>query len=102
MAAGARGLPVSYLAVPRGAPVESADGVVVGRVARVLSEERLDVFLGIVMRTREGPRVVDRDQIDVLLERGVVLRLRADQCRLLPAPRRRGPAFLRRASATRP
>jgi hypothetical protein len=82
----APGKPVSYLALALGTPVYADGWVAVGRVGEVLAEEALDVFDGITIRTHDGDRFVDRDQIASLYERAVLLTLSAEECRALPHP----------------
>ncbi|MEA2372149.1 MAG: hypothetical protein QOH12_2543 [Solirubrobacteraceae bacterium] len=75
---------VSYLMVRRGTPVLGRDGVVVGRVRRVLAAERQDVFHGLLIDTAVGDQVVGADQVAAVLERAVVLRLDAAETVGLP------------------
>jgi hypothetical protein len=79
------GPPTSYIAVPEGVPVFSSDGVELGRLAHVLAEEDKDVFDGIVIEG-DGHRFVDAPEVDRLFERGVTLRVSAEQARALPEP----------------
>lgn len=82
----AHGARVSYLALSPRTPVYTEGGVVVGRVRKVLIEDEMDVFDGIVIRTDHGDRFVDRDQIGSMYERAVLLDLSAEECRTLPTP----------------
>jgi hypothetical protein len=81
------GEPVSYLALAPRTPVYADGWVAVGRVREVLSDQALDVFDGIIIRTHHGDRFVDADQIDSLYERAVLLKLSAEECGALPRPR---------------
>ncbi|HEV7563931.1 MAG TPA: hypothetical protein VGO24_10580 [Solirubrobacterales bacterium] len=83
------GEPISYLVVEKGVPVYSSDGQKVGRVVRVLSEARVDMFDGIVIDTTAGPgghRFVDAPEVGEIFERGVVLKISADEVAKLPKP----------------
>jgi hypothetical protein len=83
------GEPTSYLAVAKGVPVYSSDGVNLGRVVRVLSAPNLDMFDGIVFDTTTGPgghRFVDAPEVGEIYERGVVLKIDASEAAGLPAP----------------
>lgn len=83
------GEPTSYLAVAKGVPVFSSDGENLGRVVRVLSAPKLDMFDGIVFDTTAGPgghRFVDAPEVGAIYERGVVLKIDASQAAKLPAP----------------
>ncbi len=85
------GGPVSYLTLRRRTPVVAADGVVLGRVRRVLAARRQDVFHGLLVDTDAGDRVVVADQIAALRERAVLLREDAAAYADLP-PRSADPA----------
>ena len=83
------GEPTSYLAVAKGVPVYSSDGENLGRVVRVLSAPKLDMFDGIVFDTTAGPgghRFVDAPEVGEIFERGVVLKIDAAEAASLKAP----------------
>jgi len=83
------GEPISYLTISGNVPVYSSDGKRVGRVVRVLSEPRADVFDGIVFDTTTGPgghKFVDAPEVGEIFERGVVLKVDADEVEKLPKP----------------
>jgi uncharacterized protein YrrD len=83
------GDPVSYLVLPEGADVVSADGRKVGTVEHVLQVPEADVFDGVIVDMRAGPgghRFADADQIAACYERGVVLTVDADAAERLPQP----------------
>jgi hypothetical protein len=80
------GAPTSYLSLPVGVPVRSADGQEIGRVTHILADEDEDIFDGLVVDTDGGPRFADAAVIDELYERGVTLRLDAAAASDLPEP----------------
>jgi PRC-barrel domain len=80
------GAPTSYLALPVGVPVRSADGREIGRITHVLADADTDIFDGLVLDTGDGPRFADAALVDELYERGVILRLDAAAAAGLPEP----------------
>jgi uncharacterized protein YrrD len=83
------GDPTSYLELPAGVPVFSADGERIGTVEHVLADADSDIFDGLVIDARPGPgghRFVDAPHVDALHTRGVVLTLDAAGCSRLPEP----------------
>jgi len=83
------GEPSSYLAVNKGVPVYSSDGENLGRVVRVLSAPKLDMFDGVIFDTTAGPgghRFVDAPEVGEIYERGIVLKIDASEAASLPAP----------------
>jgi hypothetical protein len=83
------GDPTSYLELPEGVPVLSADGEEIGTVAHVLADADADIFDGVVINTRGGPgghRFADATLIDGLYAGGAVLTLDAASAKRLPAP----------------
>jgi uncharacterized protein YrrD len=83
------GQPSSYLALERGTPVYSADGVQIGKVTHVLAVEAEDVFDGIVIGEHSfgrDHRFADADDVQEVFERGVVLKLDRAACERLPKP----------------
>jgi hypothetical protein len=81
-----RGHPISYRVLERGTPVETSDGQQFGRVKRVLEVRAKDVFDGVVVKTSDGDRFVDADEIDRLYENVMVLSVDAEAAALLPRP----------------
>ena len=81
-----RGDPISYLALEKGTRVETSDGQEFGRVKRVLEVRAKDVFDGVVVKTPNGDRFVDADEIDRLYENLMLLNLDAEAAALLPKP----------------
>jgi hypothetical protein len=75
---------ISYLALPRGVPVFSADGVQVGTVHRALDNVREHIFDGIVFTTEKGRRFVDAPEVATITNRRVTLTIDADEVADLP------------------
>jgi hypothetical protein len=83
------GDPTSYLELPEGVPVLSADGQEIGTVEHVLADADTDIFDGLVIDSRLGPgghRFADATQVDELYTRGAVLTLDAAAAEALPEP----------------
>jgi hypothetical protein len=79
----------SYLTVKSGVPIFSSDGEQLGKVVRVLSEARADMFDGIVFDTSAGPgghKFVDAPEVGEIYERGIVLKIDAAAAAELPKP----------------
>jgi hypothetical protein len=75
---------IGYKVLPRGTPVHSSDGVVVGTVHRVLDNQREHIFDGIVLKTRRGMRFVDAPEVARIAERRVTLTIDAEEASRLP------------------
>jgi hypothetical protein len=80
------GTPIAYDALTRGTPVVTSDGQQVGTVDHVLSIPEEDLFDGIVVKTTQGIRFVDRDQIDSITDTRVRTLLDAAGAAALPEP----------------
>lgn len=80
---------ISYRALRRGTVVRTSDGLEVGRVRRVIDNEREHIFDGLVIETRAGRRFVDAPEVAHITERIVTLSLTADEVGALPVPRSR-------------
>ncbi len=78
--------PISYLSLQVGTPVLSASGTEAGTVEHVLQIPEEDLFDGIVVKTHEGLRFVDRDQIADLTTAAVHTTLTDEEVAALPAP----------------
>jgi hypothetical protein len=82
--------PIAYAALEQGTPVLTKDGSQFATVQRVLVDEKVSVFDGIVfsaaMRTRTGTRFVDAGQVDSIYTSHVRTTLSAEQAAGLPAP----------------
>jgi hypothetical protein len=81
------GQPISYEALPVGAVVLSSTDAQFGTVEHVLQVPELDLFDGIVVKTKQGLRFVDRDQVTEMTTTLVRCALTDDQAANLPAPK---------------
>jgi hypothetical protein len=77
------GAPVSYLVLADGTPVYDRSGARVGTVEHVLSDDRGDLFHGLILNTGDGHRYAASAQVDGIFERGVIV---AKPAADLPAP----------------
>jgi sporulation protein YlmC with PRC-barrel domain len=77
------GEPVSYLVLKDGVPVYDASGDKAGEVEHVLSDDKTDVFHGLIVKTAQGHRFARSELVDGLFEHGVIVSAPADQ---LPEP----------------
>src|SRR6266851_8144427 len=84
------GSPIAYLVLASGTAVYASDRSLIGKVEHVLFVPEEDVFDGIVIETRDGPRFVDASDIDRIYERCVITTLTAEQARAL-TPHQPGP-----------
>ena len=83
------GDPTSYLELPEGVPVLSADGEEIGTVAHVLADADADIFDGLVIDVSRGPgghRFADAAVVGRLHTGGAVLTLDASAAERLPEP----------------
>ena len=78
--------PIAYTALQQGTPVQTSDGYQFGTVQAVLVDEKVSVFDGVVVRTPEGTRFVDADQVDTIYTTYVRTTLSAEQAADLPLP----------------
>jgi hypothetical protein len=62
---------VSFLALRRGTPVRSADGMTLGKVRRVHEAKREHIFDGIDVDTPDGLRFLDAPEVARIAERWV-------------------------------
>jgi hypothetical protein len=95
-----RGDPISYRVLEKGTPVETSDGQPFGRVKQVLEVRAKDVFDGVVVKTPDGDRFVDADEIDRLYENLMLLSIDAETAALLPKPGDDPASFAPGAGAT--
>lgn len=78
--------PIAFTALQPGTPVHTADGAAFATVHAVLVDERVSVFVGIVVQTLDGTRFVDADQVATIYTTYVLTTLSAEQAADLPAP----------------
>ena len=76
---------IGYQALPRGVPVHASDGVLVGRVDRVLDNAREHIFDGIVIATETGNRFVDAPEVVRITSARVTLSIDAAAVARLPS-----------------
>jgi hypothetical protein len=77
---------ISYQALGKGVPVRASGGEEIGTVEHVLEVPELDVFDGIVLRTADGVRFADADQVADITDRYVALNLPAEEAARLERP----------------
>jgi hypothetical protein len=80
------GQAIAFQVLPRGTPVRSADGVVVGRVRKVRVNAREHIFDGIVIDGDQGRRFVDAPEVARITDRVVTLTISAAEAAELPPP----------------
>ena len=79
---------IGYKVVPKGTPVEAADGTGVGTVHKVLDNLREHIFDGIVIATKDGKRFVDAPEVARITNRRVILTI--DSAAVADLPEHRG------------
>ncbi|HVB27488.1 MAG TPA: hypothetical protein VNE21_06205 [Mycobacteriales bacterium] len=80
------GTPISYEGVAKGTPMVTSRDREFGTIEHVLEIPQEDLFDGIVVKTADGLRFVDRDQISEITDRYVVCALTDEQVASLPKP----------------
>ncbi len=80
------GEPSSYLALAKGTPVLTATGTSIGTVEHVLQDDSLDLFDGIVVKTRDGLRFVDANRVMHITTTEVATSVAADEVASLGKP----------------
>jgi len=75
---------ISSKVLRRGTVVRSSDGVVVGKVRRVLELRRENMFDGIVVDTPDRRVFIDAPEVDHLAERAVTLKIDAAAVATMP------------------
>jgi hypothetical protein len=78
---------IGYKVVPKGTPVEAADGTRVGTVHKVQDNVREHIFDGIVIVTDDGKRFVDAPEVARITTHRVVLTITPAEVAELPAHR---------------
>jgi|SRR5947208_8139272 len=80
------GQPIAYTAVVKGTAVYASNGVLVGRVKRMMAVPEKDIFDGIVISTATGDRFVDAPETGAMYEKAVLLKIDSDEASRLPDP----------------
>jgi hypothetical protein len=75
---------IGYQVLPRGVPVEAADGTEVGKFDRAIHHHREHMLDGIVMRTDDGRFFVDAPEIARITNRRVILTIDTAEVAALP------------------
>ena len=75
---------IGYQVLPRGVPVESAEGSVVGRFHKAIHHQREHMLDGIVMQTDAGRFFVDAPEISRITNKRVILTIGAEEVADLP------------------
>lgn len=91
------GNPVSYLVIVDGTAVYDRSGAGVGTVDHVLADDQTNLFHGLVIKTADGHRFADGDQVDGMYEHGVIIAEPADR---LAVPSEDTPAGTAESRAT--
>lgn len=78
---------IGYLALPKGTPVHTSDGALLGTVLKVQDNAREHIFDGIVVKTPDGNVFVDAPEVVRITERRVTLSIDAAEARELPGHR---------------
>jgi hypothetical protein len=78
---------IGYLALPKGTPVHTSDGALLGTVLKVQDNAREHIFDGIVVKTAEGRVFVDAPEVVRITEKRVTLSIDYEEARDLPAHR---------------
>jgi hypothetical protein len=78
---------IGYLALPKGTPVHTSDGALLGTVLRVQDNAREHIFDGLVVKTSDGRVFVDAPEVARITEKRVTLTIDADAARELPEHR---------------
>jgi hypothetical protein len=96
---------IGYQVLPRGVPVEAADGVQVGTFEKALDLPRERLLDGIVMRTKDRRVFVDAPEVARITNRRILLTIDSAEAAELPVYRgtlgRISHAASRRARRTR-
>jgi hypothetical protein len=75
---------IGYQVLPRGTPVEAADGVQVGTFEKALDLPRERLLDGIVMRTAEGRLFVDAPEVSRITNQRITLTIDSSKVHELP------------------
>jgi hypothetical protein len=75
---------IGYLALPKGTPVHTSDGALLGTVLKVQDNAREHIFDGIVVKTPQGSVFVDAPEVVRITEKRVTLSIDSQGARRLP------------------
>jgi hypothetical protein len=78
---------IGYLALPRGTPVHTSDGALLGTVARVQDNAREHIFDGLVVKTPDRRVFVDAPEVARITRSRVTLTIGAEEAKALPEDR---------------
>ena len=78
---------IGYQVLPKGVPVEAADGTEVGKFDKAIHHHREHMLDGIVMRSEKGRFFVDAPEIERITNRRVILTIDTAAVAALPAYR---------------
>jgi hypothetical protein len=78
--------PISYEVLKKGTRVDSASGTEIGTVEHVLQDSSLDLFDGLAVKTEDGLRFVDANQVATITEAVVHTTLTDSEAADLPKP----------------
>ncbi len=92
---------IGYKVLPRGTPVVTSDGELLGTVYRVQDNAREHIFDGIVVSTPDGRRFVDAPEVARITDKRVTLTIDAAEARELPEHRGLRGSLETRAKRTR-
>jgi len=81
------GRELSYEALEVGTPVVTSAGTQFGVVEHVLQDPSLDLFDGLAVKTKDGPRFVSRDQVSLISTTMVRCVVTDEEAESLPAPK---------------
>ncbi|MEV4639354.1 PRC-barrel domain-containing protein [Actinoplanes sp. NPDC049548] len=73
------GAPQSFLVLADGTPVYDRAGDRVGTVEHVLSDDREEIFHGLVVKTGDGHRYAAANQVDGIFAHGVIVAVPAGE-----------------------
>jgi hypothetical protein len=75
---------IGYLALPKGTPVHTSDGALLGTVLKVQDNAREHIFDGLVVKTPGGDVFVDAPEVVRITEKRVTLSIDSAEARELP------------------
>ena len=75
---------IGYQVLPRGVPVEAADGTQVGTFEQAIHHKREHMLDGIVIQTRAARLFVDAPEVERITNRRVILTIAPEEVAELP------------------